>query len=494
MFYHYTENAESAMETISLVHETGKLSKRVLVFDFQGTMLRSASLFPYFALVAFEAGGLLRYLLLLLSYPLVWLVGEESQVGLNIMVFLTFFGIKKDTFRIGSSVLPKFFLQDVGRPGFEAVQSFERKVATSKMPRVMVECVLKEYLGVDAVVAREIKSFHGYYLGLLHEEKKHNKSLLDSSNIVGIGRQTMNADQEEVYLASDAEKTTWEVLPRERYPKPVIFHDGRLALRPTPLSSLALFMWLPLGLVLCMLRFTVGISLPFNVSGPILSFLGARTTLSKSHYPQYLNKEIEQRGTLYVCNHRTLLDPLYISYVINKPLSAVTYSLSRFNELVSPIRTIRLTRDREKDSETMGKMLSSGSLVVCPEGTTCREPYLLRFSPLFAELTDDIVPVAVDVQVNMFYGTTASGNKALDPFYYFLNPKPNYCVKILARLQPCNTCKAGGKSRIEVANYVQSQIGKALGFACTSFTRKDKYMTLVGHDGVCKRPSGEPGH
>lgn len=285
---------------------------------------------------------------------------------------------------------------------------------------------------------------------------------------------------------SNGEKRTWQALPRDKYPKPVIFHDGRLALRPTFLSSLALFMWLPLGLFISMLKFTIGISLPFKVSGPILSFLGACTTLSKSSVSE--NEESEKKGTLYVCNHRTLLDPLYISHVLDKPLSAVTYSLSRFNELVSPIRTIRLTRDREKDRETMGKMLSSGSLVVCPEGTTCREPYLLRFSPLFAELTDDIVPVAVEVKVGMFYGTTASGNKALDPFFLFLNPKSNYCVTILERLRACDTCQAGGKHRIEVANNVQSEIGKALGFGCTGFTRKDKYMTLVGHDGGCKGP------
>lgn len=291
---------------------------------------------------------------------------------------------------------------------------------------------------------------------------------------------------QEVYWVSNGEKRTWQALPRDKYPKPVIFHDGRLALRPTFLSSLALFMWLPLGLFISMLKFTIGISLPFKVSGPILSFLGACTTLSKSSVSE--NEESEKKGTLYVCNHRTLLDPLYISHVLDKPLSAVTYSLSRFNELVSPIRTIRLTRDREKDRETMGKMLSSGSLVVCPEGTTCREPYLLRFSPLFAELTDDIVPVAVEVKVGMFYGTTASGNKALDPFFLFLNPKSNYCVTILERLRACDTCQAGGKHRIEVANNVQSEIGKALGFGCTGFTRKDKYMTLVGHDGGCKGP------
>ena len=72
------------------------------------------------------------------------------------------------------------------------------------------------------------------------------------------------------------------------------------------------------------------------------------TTLSRPQNPLSLvQNEENQKGMLYVCNHRTLLDPLYIAYVLDKPLSAVTYSLSRFNELVAPIRTIRLTRDRE---------------------------------------------------------------------------------------------------------------------------------------------------
>ncbi|CAI9764574.1 unnamed protein product [Fraxinus pennsylvanica] len=54
-----------------------------------------------------------------------------------------------------------------------------------------------------------------------------------------------------------------------------------------------------------------------------------------------------------------------------------------------------LVNKGEKDLKMMGEILSRGNIVVCPEGTTCREPYLLRFSPLFAELSDDIIPVAL---------------------------------------------------------------------------------------------------
>lgn len=140
----------------------------------------------------------------------------------------------------------------------------------------------------------------------------------------------------------------------------------------------------------------------------------------------------------------------------------------------------------------MEKLLSYGSLVVCPEGTTCREPYLLRFSPLFAELTDNVVPVGVDVKVNMFYGTTASGNKSLDALFQLLNPNPSYNIKILKKLPESSTCQAGGKSRVDVANHVQAEIGKALGFECTNLTRKDKYMALAGNEGMCSpyKPSG----
>ena len=178
------------------------------------------------------------------------------------------------------------------------------------------------------------------------------------------------------------------------------------------------------------------------------------------------------------------MDPLYLSFTLNKPLTAVTYSLSRMSEILAPIRTVRLSRDRNRDGVMMKKLLDQGDLVVCPEGTTCREKFLLRFSPLFGEISQEIVPVAMDTYVNMFYGTTAGGLKCLDPLFFLMNPTPSYVVRLLAPVRGASTCQDSVRSRFDVANEVQRDIGKALGFKCTGLTRKDKYMILAGNHGV----------
>lgn len=282
-------------------------------------------------------------------------------------------------------------------------------------------------------------------------------------------------------MVSESEKRNWRILPRERYPKPLIFHDSRLSFRPTPFATFAMFMWLPFAFLLSIFRITIGVLLPFEISNPILAFTGSTSIISVPKHPLTSAKS---RGSLYVCNHKTLLDPIFISSSILEHVTAVTYSVSRFNEIISPIRTIRLARDRGRDRKLMDEKLSQGNLVVCPEGTTCREPYLLRFSPLFAEITDEIVPVAVNVQISMFYGSTATGSKCLDPFFHFMNPRPRYFVKVLEKLPGSQTHMVGGKSSFEVANYVQNEIAKALGFECTSLTRKEKYKILAGNNGI----------
>ncbi|XWS44463.1 hypothetical protein CRYUN_Cryun15aG0047000 [Craigia yunnanensis] len=233
------------------------------------------------------------------------------------------------------------------------------------------------------------------------------------------------------------------VMPRGKYPKPLIFHDGRLAFLPTPFAALSMFLWLPFGIVLAIFRILVGICLPYKLA----------------------------------------IFWVFLSTALCKPLTAVTYSLSKMSEVIAPIKTVRLTRDRKQNGETMQKLPSEGDLVVCPEGTTCREPYLLTFSSLFAELAYEIVLVAMNAHVSMFYGTTASGLKWLDPIFFLMNPRPSYHVQILGKMPQEFTC-AGGRSGFEVANYIQRKLADARGFECTTLTRRDKYLMLAGNDGV----------
>ncbi|KAF8387680.1 hypothetical protein HHK36_026334 [Tetracentron sinense] len=480
----------------SFAHRS-ELSNQTLIFDVEGALLKSSSLFPYFMLVAFEAGGLFRALVLFLLYPFICLVSEE--MGLKIMVMVCFFGIKKESFNTGKAVLPKFFLEDVGLEGFEMLMRCGRKVGVSDLPQVMVEGFLRDYLEVQFVVGRELKVICGYYMGLMEDKKTDGLGLKEifgdekpSSDVVGIGSFNKSLDHQlfshckEIYLVSEADKRNWHHLPKDKYPKPLIFHDGRLAIRPTPLATLAIFMWIPLGFPIAIFRVLVALLLPYNIGIPILVFTGLRLRVTKpnSYLPVSTTSKGKPKGLLYVSNHRTLLDPLYLSTSLKKSLTAVTYSLSRVSEILAPIKTVRLTRDRERDGSMMEKLLSQGDLVICPEGTTCREPYLLRFSPLFAEMSEEIIPVAVDSHVSMFHGTTAGGLKCLDPLFFLMNPRPSYNVQFLEKVSGSSTCRDGGESRFDVANHVQSEIGKALGFECTRLTRKDKYLILAGNDGI----------
>ncbi|KAM7253046.1 hypothetical protein ACFE04_025664 [Oxalis oulophora] len=480
-----------------LLHKKSDLSKQTLIFELEGVLLKSFSFFPYFMLVTLETSGLFRAFILFLLYPFICFFHKELR--LKLMVFLCFFGIRKENFRMGTAVLPKLLLEDVATQGYEMVMTCGKRIGVSSLPHVMVEGFLKDYIGVDAVVGRELKAVWGVYIGLMEEKKTSDvlSEILtsDQHNLgtspIGMACFNKSLDHQifkqckEVYLVTKAEKRKWQILPKEKRQKPLIFHDGRIAFRPTSLNTLFMFMWLPLGFWLCVIRMSVGLLLPYKLSNFMLALFGNRLTV---YAPENSNSSAsnneKQAGSLYVCNHRTLIDPIVISLAVNKPVAAVTYSLSRLNELIAPIRTIRLTRDREKDGTRMSKMLSQGDLVVCPEGTTCRESYLLRFSPLFAELSEDIVPVAIEVKVSMFYGSTAGGLKCFDPVFLFANPLPTYSVKILEKLSRTETCIAGKKSKFEVANYVQQEIGKALGYECTSFTRKEKYRALAGNDGI----------
>ncbi|XP_031390585.1 glycerol-3-phosphate acyltransferase 1-like isoform X2 [Punica granatum] len=411
-----------------------------LVCDIAGALLRSCLFFPYFMLVAFEAGGIMRALLLLLSSPILLLLDYKAK--LRIMIFVTFCGLRvRDVESVARAVLPKFYLEDLNKQAYDVLASARGKVVITSVPRVMVEGFLKEFLGVDKVIGTELHSTGKYFTGLISAPglvSKH-RALKDYFGErrpdIGLGSSRDLNDYLFMSLCKEA-----YLVNKEEQSK--------------------------------------------NSNGA--AFSGLKIT-AKGCKNEIRSDSPEGGGILYVCTHRTLLDPVFLSTSMAQSVTAVTYSLSTVSEFISPIRTVRLTRDRARDGETMKKLLSEGDLVICPEGTTCREPYLLRFSSLFAELAHEIVPVAVNTEVSMFYGTTARGLKCLDPIFFLMNPRPTYYVNVLGKVPRELTCE-GGRSRHEVANGIQKQLADALGFECTGLTRRDKYLMLAGNEGVVEEP------
>lgn len=272
---------------------------------------------------------------------------------------------------------------------------------------------------------------------------------------------------------------------QESLAKPVIFHDGRLVKKPTPLIALLILAWFPIGIILSILRVLVGSLVPISISRYVLYLLGCPIK-PKGTPPAHSSGG---KGVVFVCSHRTVIDAVAVSICLGHMTTTISYSVAGFTEFLSPIKSSRLTRDRSKDAELIRQILEQGKcLVMCPEGTTCREPFLLRFSSLFAELADRIVPVAIVVKGSLFHGTTARGHKWLDPFFFYMNPLPVYEVTFLNMLLPHQTCSAGRSSH-DVANDVQKMIAETLGYRCTNLTRKDKYQALAGTDGLVRGKS-----
>lgn len=155
--------------TVEQCESSGREDQTV-VSDMDGTLLIGRNAFPYFALVAFEAGGVLRLLFLLLVAPiagvLYYFISESA--GIQVLIFATFSGLKVSEIEsVSKAVLPKFYSSDLHPETWRVFSSCGKRIVLTANPRIMVEAFLKDYLDADIVLGTEIGTFNGRATGFV---------------------------------------------------------------------------------------------------------------------------------------------------------------------------------------------------------------------------------------------------------------------------------------------------------------------------------------
>lgn len=144
-----------------------------VVSELEGTLLKIPDPFAYFMLVAFEASGLIRFVILLFLWPTIALLDVLGyrNVSLKLMIFVATAGLHESEIEsVARAVLPKFYMDDVSMDAWRAFGSCDKRVIVTRMPRVMVERFAKDHLRADGLIGTEIiVNRFGYATGLIQE-------------------------------------------------------------------------------------------------------------------------------------------------------------------------------------------------------------------------------------------------------------------------------------------------------------------------------------
>ncbi|MCO5598283.1 hypothetical protein L7F22_052375 [Adiantum nelumboides] len=238
--------------------------KGLIIAQLEGTLLREQSFFPYYMLVALEAGGPLRALFLLLLSPIICITSIciSHSTAIQLQTFISTAGLKlSDVRAVASAILPKFFLDDLEPAAYRAFLNVSAarecaRCVITPHPKLFVEYFVRTHLHADVLLASELEvTKNGICTGFLAPcrsmiSEGEQLQALELLRMKDAPRTLLHElcvkGQQHVYLSQCQETTVVqqskidEKVPRKEYLAPLVFHDGRLVISPTPLASLAI--------------------------------------------------------------------------------------------------------------------------------------------------------------------------------------------------------------------------------------------------------------
>ncbi|KAI4383975.1 hypothetical protein MLD38_009752 [Melastoma candidum] len=292
-----------------------------VISELEGALLNDPDPFSYFMLVAFEASGIFRFAVLLLLWPVIRTLelSGKRDAGLRLMTFTAVVGLRESEIElVARAVLPKFYMDDLNVDSWRVFGSSgcKRRVVVTRMPRIMVERFVKDHLMADEVIGSELKvgllgCATGFIKGEIGSSDRMTQLLDKEGNqtlrVVGPSSASFMPQYEGKMNQPTSRRSGRH--PQDQMqlsPNPVIFHDGRLVKRPTPSTALFILLWLPIGIVLAAIRILIGLIIPLTVV-PYVSQIFGGNIIVHGKPPQPTANG--RTGVLFVCTHRTLMDP-----------------------------------------------------------------------------------------------------------------------------------------------------------------------------------------